>query len=68
MTTCENNKGVKLDYEMLDNSQIKFTTDNNVNVNVILSSGYYGGYTSGKVETDITNIYNQLANLDCGTW
>lgn len=68
VTAYENGKKVSIGVETIDNNHIKLTTDSNGNMNVILSSGYYGGYTSGKTETDITNIFNQLANLDCGTW
>ena len=54
--------------EIIDEGHIKFISTTNNITDVILSSGYYGGYTSAKTESDITNIFNQLASLDCGTW
>ncbi len=54
--------------EIIDEGHIKFISTNNNITDVILSSGYYGGYTSVKTETDITNIFNQLAKIDCGKW
>ena len=54
--------------EIIDEAHVKFTSNTNNITDIILSSGYYGGYTSAKTEKDITNIFNQLSNLDCGTW
>ncbi|WP_346938204.1 hypothetical protein [uncultured Clostridium sp.] len=68
ITAYENLKNVSIGAEIIDETHVRFTSDTKNITDVILSSGYYGGYTSAKTETDITNIFNQLANLDCGTW
>lgn len=68
ITAYENLKNANIGAEIIDETHIRFTSDTNNAIDVILSSGYYGGYTSAKTESDITNIFNQLDNLDCGTW
>lgn len=63
----KNGKNTTIGFTPIDNTHIKFTSDDNEEHIVILSVGYYGGYTSPKIEEQINKITERIDNLlDCG--